>query len=99
MFGIDILLPSSTGAAVEFSAIVAMVWVCEMDDETRRYIGAGVDCAAATEVPTKAGLVRELWLTMRMIEELSIRDIVSIYEGDKVEEELVRWVKWDVLEP
>ncbi len=99
MFGIDIRPPSSTAAAVELSAIVAMVWVCETDDQTRRFIGAGADCAAATVVPTKAGVVRERWLTMRMIEELSIRAIDSMDEGAKVEEELVGWVRWDVLEP
>ncbi len=99
MFGIDIGLPSSTAEAVELSAIVAMVRVCAVDDETRRFIGAGADCAAATEIPTKAGVVRELWLTMRMIEELSIRAIDSMDEGAKVEEELVGWVRWDVLEP
>lgn len=92
-FGIDIRLPSSDDVAVGNSAIVVMLRGCEKDVDTRGFGGADEEWAAATDVPTKAGEERELWRTMRTIEELSIRVIGSVDGSIKVEEEVLGWVK------
>lgn len=66
---------------------------CEKDVDIRRFGGAGEEWAAATDFPTKEGVVRDLWLTIRMIAELSIRVIGSADGSIKVEAELLGWVK------
>lgn len=90
-------LPPSADTIVvgEPSAIVGILGRCETDVPRRgRVAGAGEDeWAAARDVPTKEGVRRELWLTMRTIEELSIRFIGSANGSIKVDVELLGWVK------
>lgn len=72
-----------------------MLGGCETDVHPRgRVAGGGEDeWAAAMDVPTLEGTTRDLWLTMRTIEELSIRIIDSADRSIKVEAELLGWVK------
>lgn len=73
-----------------------MLGGCETDVPARgRVVGAGEDdeWAAAREVPTKEGVTRDLWLTIRTIEELSIRVIGSANGSINVVVELLGWVK------